>query len=227
MSSRLVVLQHRGQHRGPYPERECSGKRLALRSRVLLACAVAVGLGAVSVGPASADHLRSADAAGDMTAITESSGSITYAPAPDHHAGDVTTVVIRHRRHAVIIQAAFGQLRRSHSNGFYGELRTASLTRHFAVSNEPDAKPSLLFVNKQYKPVCAKATFNVDFKANDLRILVPRKCLKRPHWVKMRAMSADYKEGSATFTYYVDDAFSPDPVAKGDDHPTWSARVHR
>jgi hypothetical protein len=181
---------------------------------------------AVGVGPASADRVEWIDAAGDMTGYTESSEGAGATPAPDHHAGDVTSVVVRHGRHTVTMKVSFAQLRRSHFNAFFGRLRTATVTRHFFVEDERGARPRLYVVNKRFQPACKGATLHVDYQVNTSAIRVPRTCLQRPHWVKATAISAnDTSDGSNT--YYLDDAFSPSPIEDTEGRGTWSARVHR
>ncbi len=196
------------------------------RSRAVLGCAVAGGLLAVGVGPASAERVPSSDAAGDMTAFTESSEGDAATPAPHHHAGDVTSVVLRHGRHAVTMKVSFAQLRRSHFNALIGRLRTATMTRHFFVEDERDARPRLYIVNRRFRPVCAGATLHVDYQANTVAIRVPRTCLKRPDWVKATATAAN-DTGDGSNTFYLDDALSPTPVKETEGHATWSARVNR
>jgi hypothetical protein len=196
------------------------------RSRAVLGCTMATGLLVLGVGPANADRLRWTDAAGDMTGFTESSEGVTATPAPDHHAGDVTSLVVRHGRHAVTMEVSFAQLRRSHFNALIGKLRTDTLARHFFVEDERDARPRLYVVNKRFTPVCGGATLHVDYRANTVSIRVPRRCLKRPDWVKATAMSANDK-GDGSNTYYLDDAFSPSPLEDTEGRATWSARVRR
>jgi len=192
----------------------------------VLGCAVAAGLVVVGAGPASADRAEWTDAAGDMTGITESSDGVDMAPAPDHHAGDVTSIVVRHGRHAVTVKVSFAQLRRSHFNAFVGKLRTDTAARHFYVEDEVDVRPRLYMVNKRFRPVCGGATLDVDYQANTLAVRVPRTCLKRPDWVRAAAMSAN-DNGDGSNTYYLDDAFSPSPVDASEGRRTWSARVYR
>ena len=85
------------------------------RPRAVLGCAVATVLLAAGVPPANADRLKWTDPAGDMTAFTESSNGLTTVPAPDHHAGDVTSAVLRHGPRTVTINLTFADLRRSQS----------------------------------------------------------------------------------------------------------------
>jgi hypothetical protein len=195
-------------------------------SRAVLGSAAAAVLLTVAVAPASADRLRVTDARGDMTGVTESSEGVTATPAPDHRAGDVTSIVVRHRRHAVTMKVSFAQLRRSHFNGFFGRLRTDAVSRQFVVEDQRNARPRLYVVNKRFRPVCRSATLHVDYQANTLAIRVPRTCLERPEWVKARAMSANDKADGSN-TYYLDDAFSRSPVEGGEGRGAWSARVHR
>ncbi len=224
MARRLVDVHRRilrpGQRSQTAPGRMRHPVR---RSRAMTACTVAAGLIALGVGPANADHLKFADASGDMTGITESSEGATGEPAANHDAGDVTVAVIRHGKRAVTVNSSFAQLRRSHFNGFHGKLRTGSVIRYYSVIDDPKAKPVLGVFTKRFKPVCDGATLDVDYKADTLRIRVPRKCLKRPEWVKATMMSANHRARSNT--YYLDDALTGTPVEDLEDRLTWSGRV--
>jgi len=207
---------------------ECTSRttRRPARSRAALGCVVTAALLVAGVGPASAERVRSSDGAGDMTAFTESAEDVTATPAPGHRAGDVTSAVVRHGRRVVTLRFSFAQLRRSHFNALIGTLRTDTTTRHLFVEDAPDGRPRLYMADKRFEPVCARATLRVDYQANTLAVRVPRSCLKRPQWVKVRAISAnDTADGSNTF--YLDDAFSPTPVEDIEGRAAWSARVER
>jgi hypothetical protein len=221
MPRRLVDVPSPNLH----PRWESRSKRPSPWSRAVLGSAVAAGLLAVGVGPASADRVDSADAAGDMTGFTESSEGVAATPAPDHHAGDVTSVVVRHGRHAVTMKVSFAPLSRSHFNGFFGKVRTDPATRRFFVEDERDARPRLYVVNRRFRPVCGGATLHVDYREDTLAVRLPRTCLKRPDWVRATAMSANDK-GDGSNTYYLDDAFNPSPVEDSEGRGTWSARVY-
>lgn len=195
-------------------------------SRALIAGAAAAGLVAVGVGPASADRVEFADAAGDMAAFTESAEGEATTPAPGHRAGDVTSVVVRHGRRAVKMKVSFTQLRRSHFNAVFGELRTDTAKRHFVVEDERGRRPRLYVVNNRFRPVCGGATVDVDYRANTVAVRLPRTCLKRPDWVRATAMSANDNSGG-TNTFYLDDAFSPSPITDLEGRGAWSPRVYR
>ena len=207
------------------PGHKRRGMRRPRGSRAVLACTVTTVLLVAGVGTATAQRVEFSDAAGDMTGFTESSDGVTATAAPDHHAGDITSAVVRHRRHKVTVKLSYAQLRRSHFNAVLGKVRTDTVTRYVFVQDQVDAPPEVHVFNRRFKPVCPGATLHMDYKANTVAIRVPRKCLKRPDWVKAAAISANDKADGSN-TYYLDDAFSSTPVEDPEAQGTWSTRVN-
>jgi hypothetical protein len=151
---------------------------------------VAMALGLAAVGPAGSaegpsgpsgsaqarpTHHRIADPTRDVYRLLEN---------PD---GDLTSVVVRHRRTAVNVTVRLAKLRRPALFTYtMVSLRTAQDTWNttlYASASHP--APEIYFDDSSGSgAACPAARARIDYAADVIRVRVPRRCLGNPAWVR-------------------------------------------
>lgn len=156
--------------------------------------------------PAHADRWTYDDAAGDVTHMVTTETSMSVEPVPEQVDGDITRVVVDHRRKKVTIEVGT----RSVITGALGlaiELRTPG--HHFALTwmRVPGMTGMDLmdFDFKRKDPMVRCPGLERTFSAGRtaIRFSVPRSCLDDPRWLRVGVSLSTF--GMLTGDSYDDD----------------------
>jgi hypothetical protein len=191
---------------------------MKLRSAVLALTAAAVVLAPTT---ALADTLSKADTSGD---VLKASGPSGGAVDPTRAIGDITRTVITHGPSNVKVKVFFRDLQKVGKIVTIIPVKTDKGYRRFEIVAGPGKYYGTVTVrNAKDKKVTCKTTRTIDYAANTALLVVPRKCLSNPRWVRVGAGVLSTQDGFQTI--YGDDARTNGTV--GGEDPTFSNKVFR
>ena len=156
----------------------------------VVAVAAVLTLVALALGqaPAQAAAATVEDARGDMLKVAE--GATEGAPAPGATIADFKRTTFRYKDRAVVVRAHFVELAREGRRlTLWVDMRNDS-GRHFTVgvqAGRGDWTGHTLFLTRRGDE-CAMR-HRIDYAANTIRVVIPRRCLDRPHTVAFRVYS--------------------------------------
>ncbi|KRF16174.1 hypothetical protein ASH02_06150 [Nocardioides sp. Soil796] len=195
-----------------------------------LALATTVCLTAGTMSSAHAEKVVHRDARGDVIRVdySDESGKDTQTPTPNTTAGDITATVVDHRRDNVFVTVRYVDLRpRDEMQGHFISLITNERIRRditvfvFASSSLQGDVEMTTGASKVVK--CSGLRTAIDYRANTLRLRVPRSCLSNPRWV--RAGIGTFRSPADFDRMFVDDAGRAGEFRNAG--PAYGARVHR
>lgn len=179
--------------------------------RTCLATALVASALGTAAGPASADRWWGRDKAGDITQYRylpdpPPCGTVRETPTPDDAATDLVGLGVRHENDVVELRAQFRDLARWGERSMFFELETATgrfdlMVRRGARGSRTGTLSAQLFPPGQPGPVSECDTFTVvslglrcddlaldrSTARNLLTVVVPRRCLHSPRWVRVGA----------------------------------------
>ncbi|HET6936989.1 MAG TPA: CPBP family intramembrane glutamic endopeptidase [Nocardioides sp.] len=207
-----------GHRASPARRGAADGSKGALPLRAA-AVGAAVAVLPVAAPSAVAAELTLNDASHDMWVIEE--GSTQPAPAPGATIGDFVRTTFRHGDRLVVIKSSFLELTRTGKRlTMWVEMRDQSGTRTTAaVRTSPGnrAGRTLLFTSHGQDIPC-NVRHRVNYQRNVIRLVIPRRCLDTPRWLRFRELS-EYSGRSLRF------ADLDDPSTTGPPSPAWTAPV--
>ncbi|WP_137291909.1 hypothetical protein [Nocardioides dongxiaopingii] len=178
--------------------------------RLALLVAALVALAPLSAVPAHADRWSDNEPVGDARTVTfdpepEPCGTVTQRPSPD---GDIRRLAVRHTNTELVLRVDVTGLPRSRD--LFTELTVRTPRHDWLVSLDPPARggggvfvgraPDLTAVEPDecgfiaYGVVssgCDGATSRVDRSVGTVVVVLPRRCLGRPGWVRVGAAVQD------------------------------------
>lgn len=168
--------------------------------------AVATFLSAAAITPpALGGQATVTDATSDMSTITEQGQTID----DTHSNGDVSQVIVRHTRRAVVVTTFFAQMAPEGTDQIIQAVRYKTSTGdqwfqrtvYQAAGSSPDLRtlPDL-------EPVsCHNLVATADVADDSLRVRIPRGCINRPRWIRIALTTVHYTQDRQWF----DDAHKP------------------
>ncbi|KQZ70078.1 hypothetical protein ASD66_10390 [Nocardioides sp. Root151] len=177
-----------------------------------LALATTVCLTASTAAAAHAEKVVHRDARGDVIRQDYSfeTETETETPVPTVKSSDITSTVVDHRRDNVFVTVRHAELD-SHLDLLHGYLfslvtnerlgRTVVLHVSPSTSRQGEVK---LVTQAGRRVTCIGLRGRIDYRANTVRIRVPRSCLSNPRWV--RAGIYTFHTGRDWSRAFVDDA---------------------
>jgi hypothetical protein len=189
-----------------------------VRSR-LAAAGLAILAALVVLAPAaSAERTISRDGAGDTWSPEGYDG---WEPTGSPPNVDLVRTSLNHRAARVVLTARYTDLVRGEDViDFTVRLRSAAgrAWRLFVYASYDSPVTFRMVERAPDRSACAGFAGTLSFARNTVRLVVPRRCLGNPDWVKYGALAERYNEGAGLS---VDDALSASPEPR-----TWSPRVH-
>jgi hypothetical protein len=161
-----------------------------VRASRAVAVATAVALVGLTFGqaPAQAAAFTVEDSRGDMIKVQE--GATEGVPAPGATIADFKRTAFRHKDRVVIVRASFVDLARTGRRlTLWVDIRNDS-GRHFTVGVQADRDDwtgRTLFLTRSGDKCTIR--HHIDYRANIIRVAVPRRCLDRPRTVAFRVLS--------------------------------------
>jgi hypothetical protein len=194
---------------------------MKLRAALPIAAAALV----LAPGIAHADTLTKADKAGDvLKSATTGGGADTVDPTRAN--GDITRSIITHGPSNVKVKLVHRDLSKVGRIITIISIKTdkAKNFRRFEIVAAPGKYYGVVTVHtKAGKKVSCKTTRKVDYAANSTLLVIPRKCLGNPRWVRVGAGVVSTDDGFTTL--YGDDARTNGTV--GGEDPVFSNKVFR
>ncbi len=192
--------------------------RPAPRAAAVMLVAAVVWL---SVPPAHAEHLRVADARGDMIKVEE--GGTNPRPAPGATIGDIVRSTFRHTRHRVVVRVRFADLAPTGKRlNLWVDLRDENrrLRTLGVVATRRDRDGHTILMTRHGSDIRCRVGHRIDYGANVIRASVPRRCLGTPRTVQFRVLSEHVRHSWAYA--YLDNGLSEDFENRG-----WTAPLRR
>jgi hypothetical protein len=155
--------------------------------------------------PALGGQATVTDATSDMSYITEAGQTIDAA----HTNGDVSQVVVRHTRRAVVVTTFFVEMAPEGSDQIIQAVRYKTSTGHEwfqrTVYSAGGPAPDLRTMPGNDPVDCPTMQAAADTATDSLRVRIPRGCIERPRWVRIALTSVHYTQAKQWF----DDAHKP------------------
>ena len=189
-----------------------------MRRRHTLALTAAAVLVVGAPTAASAQTYRHTDPAGDVTRDTYNFNTDEEVQTvdPTIAEGDVIGSTVKHNPRKVITTLTFRELTVTDDQSqFVVLIRSSSnVNRIVAVTADRDharGVQQIARLKNGRKVSCRGLSHSIDYTANTVTITVPRRCLDRPRWVSVAAVSERFAADDATtpsdtFEAYLDDA---------------------
>jgi hypothetical protein len=160
-------------------------KKTALSAAWLSAAAATVLSAIVGIaGPASADRVIHRDARHDVMKIVFANESDQLTPAPHRHEGDVTRAMIDHRYRRVVIKLRYAELTRSSAHIEIAQLHTSNQAFFGLILIGLGDGHDRVQLESREGTGCKGLWSEVDYRANTIKLSVPRRCLDNPEWVR-------------------------------------------
>lgn len=151
----------------------------------LLLSVLLTGAGVVTAAPAHADRWTYDDAAGDMTHTVETPTSTSIEAAPEQANGDITQVVVDHRRTKVVVVVRT----RSRITGmFFSGVQIRTPGHRFVLMwmRVPGmGGADLIDFGSEKDPRCNGLRQRLIEEKTAIRYSVPRSCLGNPRWLRV------------------------------------------
>ncbi len=126
------------------------------------------------------------DARGDVVLFNEKTEK--RAPAPDDRATDITTTLVDHRAHRLVVHTRVRHLSRAGYRFLISEIRTSD-GRHYELDLDYSAHPIGARVSLVRSPGtdvrCPGASWAINRSANRVDASIPSSCLGDPRWVRV------------------------------------------
>lgn len=202
------------------PSRRLSRRRFRTRpvAALCLAGAVCMALGSL---PAHAEVVRTVDAAHDVVSIA-ADGEGAPTPTPDRAQGDVLGIRIAHGTRAIRVSMRVSDLMRdAHTDVVHVfSFRTARIRRAELglVVAAGDRQGERSWISKGSARTCSGLRTHIDYRADRVHVVVPRRCLENPSWVRVGG-GVGYLAGADLFA---DDVHRDATVR---DNLAWGPRV--
>ena len=191
---------------------------MALRAVALGTAVALVGL-TMDQAPAHAAAATVEDARGDMIKVQE--GATEGAPAPGATIADFKRTTFRHKDRVVVVRAEFVDLARTGRRlTLWVDIRNDS-GRHFTVGVQADRADwtgRTLFLTRRGDDCALR--HRIDYRANTIRVAVPRRCLDRPRTVAFRVLSEHVRR---SWNYSLLD----NGLADSMEDPSWTRPLRR
>lgn len=180
-------------------------RRLALTALLTVVVQVVVAQAVVALGGATptayAERFAAQDAMDDVMAVDQNSEDVS--PAPGISEIDIARVVVRHRRHRLVVTAKVPALQNTADVLDLQAKIVTPATRFWpTMFNFPGENANLLFYTEHGAANCRRAELTRDLTRGVLRMSIPRACIGRPRWVRV-GVTVTCQYGS---TLYSDDA---------------------
>jgi hypothetical protein len=186
-----------------------------------LALAASATLAVTPEGAAAVEGPRSRtvlhDATGDVRTYAPGDAD---APAPSvtsYPAADVTAAVVTHGHHALRIRLRFADLQKVGHQAYRMDLRTPRAlneTFYAAVVSGPGTRQGRHFLERGSSVRCPGFEHQIDYETNVVIMRIPRRCLRRPRWVRVHLDNALWTgDGQLPDAAYEDNPHSDDANA--------------
>lgn len=195
----------------------------------LLAAALVALL--VDAAPAVAEDLGVADPRGDMERLVDwEDPDAAYEPVPGRRYGDLARLRLRHTDRHVIVRARFVALRRGDPSSDAWDLGVAlqdedGVRRQLAVAvSAYRSRRAVVQLFGPHRELTCRTRQRVDYRADAVRVRIPRSCLREPRSLRFRAgmFMWGYDADDAQEVTFRDALDGPAVSARG-----WTARIHR
>jgi hypothetical protein len=176
--------------------------------RSLLAVVLAAGLVTLAPGAAHAERAYYADTGGDVW--SHRGGVSTQEPA--HTDGDVSSVIVNHRRRtvrmvmSVVTIDADGGSRYKPTLFRFSLINGRGLVKVFDLNQDNHLRVRRLAHGSYSATRCRWVHHSVDKRADRVFVTVPRSCMGSPKVVRLEAAVVDWDRSGVG---YVDDAYTP------------------
>ncbi len=140
-------------------------------------------------GPAQADSRTRNDPAGDVTSVPNHSDVEDRTLEPARREGDLVSTTVRHRKRTVLMVGRYRELTQVAGQVHFFVIRTNEhRTRRVGLFVDADdwQGTCLLHERRRVSLSCPGVQRSIDYQANVIRVVVPRRCLSRPRWVRVR-----------------------------------------
>lgn len=186
--------------------------RVLRRSWVLAVLAVAL-----TATSADAEAWGHRDARGDaFHVIYRDDGSAVTTVDRANQSSDITRLVVRHARHAVLVDLHLRDLRPTGDSNAVVRVMT-DRTRYQALATYSSDDPgSVRLVRGRHDVACSRMRARFVPQLDSVRLRFPRTCLERPREIRVRAMFRWWDSPGESF---YDEALA---VRTDDPPPTWS-----
>lgn len=137
------------------------------------------------------------DPTGDVWAISEGENA-KWTSAGDVPTADVTSAIVRHGAHNVVVKMSFADLTREYDAGYWAMIYTPKKFRAALVMAGPGRwKGRRELVDGQFGKVrCQGFTHTIDYATDEVTMRVPRGCLGRPAWVRVSLQNYSFRGDS-------------------------------
>ncbi len=199
--------------------------------------ALATVFAAVPASVAHADSYVRRDATADVVSIQISeptpedpdrgSEEEVLVPAPERREGDIVSSAVRHSGRKVVLKMRYRSLSRTTDlAGHLFSIRTnEKVRRDIAIVAGPRMWRGQAEVTSRRGEVrCRGLRKHISYARDQIRVVVPRRCLSNPRWVQvgMGAMTFKGDFTSETMDFFADDARTNGALR---DNLGWGARV--
>ncbi|QLQ09712.1 MAG: hypothetical protein HZY75_04175 [Nocardioidaceae bacterium] len=193
-----------------------------MRRIFVAAFTAALVIATPAVAEARTAHIK--DAKGDVYTMTGQGELVKVGSIPN---ADLRRTTIRHRAHRVVVIGKYFDLRKNKDFITYAvQLRTnTGLTRDILVDANPEARRGEIhFAGPKKELRCKGITHRISYRANTVRISIPRSCLKRPRYIQAQVMAVavgDLTDPNSSF--FLDNGMGK-RIPENED---WSRKVRR
>lgn len=191
--------------------------------RLVVAALMAAGLVAAAPGVAQAKALTDDDAAKDVVKAESEEGSFT--PVPRRRLNDVMSTKLSHTSDKVAVRMEVAELTKTDALRWLvsifpskGDARAVTLD---AQDGSWSGRLSVVDPETDESVDCGNHT--IDYKADVVRISLPRDCVGKGRWVRFQVGALTATEDAM----YGDDAILDRPIEDGTSEWTSSARVYK
>jgi len=180
----------------------------------LVRAALYLGVGLVLLVPtqAYAANTSHVDATGDVVAFTPESDFEDAVPAPERRNGDIRGFYYTHGKRAVIVTIRFVELSKADGLGTVVRLNTDRGRRD--IVHVAGLRPMM---SSPHRSVRCNIRTSVSYANDRVQLVVPRRCLGNPRWVRAGAGVFTGLETSEDEPLFVDEAYRNGNVTQSND----------
>jgi hypothetical protein len=163
-------------------------------------------------GAAHAARDTHRDAIRDVVSVPDRRPEADPKVHPREDRGDVTRLVVEHRRGELHIKLKLRDVTRPVLSGMIAEIASPRNRLTAAVYKDPDTKKMVIYVfdEQSGEPRCGGATWRYSGKRNVVSMTLPTRCLGNSRWVRVGAAYSWFKAGRL----FVDDAQRDSGIAE-------------